>query len=90
MDATKGDPAALEKALGLPDGYLKGNVIRVDIRNLQDYNLRIPSGNEPGVNAKWIPGGLLPQGMPEAVIDGFKVPLEDLTVDDRPDVGGNE
>jgi hypothetical protein len=87
MDATKGDPAALEKSLGLPDGYFKDNVIRVDIRDPQDYNLRMPSGNEAGANAKWLPGGLLPQGMPEAVIDGSKVPPEDLTIDDLPDVG---
>jgi hypothetical protein len=84
MEKTKGDPAALEKALGLPDGYFKDNVIRVDIRDLEHYDLRIPSGNEAGANVKWLPGGLLPQGMPEAVIDGSKVPFEDLTVDDLP------
>jgi hypothetical protein len=84
MKSTKGDPTALEKALGLPDGYFKDNVIRVDIRDLENYNLRIPSGNEAGANVKWLPGGTLPKGMPEAVIDGSKVPLECLTVDDLP------
>jgi hypothetical protein len=87
MEETKGEPAALEKALGLPDGYFKDNVIRVDIQDLEPYNLRIPSGNEAGANAKWLPGGLLPQGMPEAVIDGSKVPLDDLTIDDLPEAG---
>jgi hypothetical protein len=87
MEATKGDSRALEQALGLPDGYFKDNVIRVDIQDLEPYNFRIPSGNEAGANAKWLPGGLLPQGMPEAVIDGSKVPLEDLTVNDLPEVG---
>jgi hypothetical protein len=84
MESTKGEPTALEKALGIPDGYFKDNVIRVDIRDLGNYSLRIPSGNEAGANVKWLPGGMLPKGMPEAVIDGSKVPLECLTVDDLP------
>lgn len=32
-------------------------------------NLRMPSGNEAGANEHWIPGGYLPTGIPEAVID---------------------
>jgi hypothetical protein len=32
-------------------------------------NLRIPSGNEAGANEFWIPGGKLPDGNSEAVID---------------------
>ncbi|BBZ10139.1 WXG100-like domain-containing protein [Mycobacterium branderi] len=90
MEATKGDSTALEQALGLPNGYLKDNVIRVDISDPQHYSLRMPSGNEAGANDYWIPGGFLPHGMPEAVIDGSKVPPEDLIIEDFRDPGGNE
>lgn len=55
-------------------------MIRVDIPHPEDYHLRMPSGNEAGANDYWIPGGLLPEGMPEAVIDGSAVPPEDLTI----------
>ena len=79
----KGDFAAVEDALGLPPGYFEDyNVVRVDIPGAQDYNLRMPSSNEAGANDYWLPGGLLPEGMPEAVIDGSKIPPENLTVTD--------
>jgi hypothetical protein len=84
----KGDFAALESALGLPQGYFKDyNVIRVDIPHPDDYNLRMPSGNEAGANEYWLPGGHLPEGMPEAVIDGSNVPPEDLTIIELEDPG---
>ncbi|MGO9504261.1 MAG: hypothetical protein ACLPUO_22395 [Streptosporangiaceae bacterium] len=84
----KGDFAALESALGLPQGYFKDyNVIRVDIPHPDDYNLRMPSGNEAGANEYWLPGGHLPEGMPEAVIDGSNVPPEDLTIIELDDPG---
>jgi hypothetical protein len=80
MAQTGGDHAALERALGLPEGYLNDSAIRVDVPDLRDYDLRVPSGNEAGANDQWLPGGFLPQGMPEAVIDGAQVPPEDLTI----------
>jgi hypothetical protein len=68
---TKGDFADVERALGLPDGYFNDfHVFRVDIPDAENYNLRMPSGNEAGANEYWLPGGLLPEGMPEAVVDG--------------------
>jgi hypothetical protein len=80
----------VESALGLPDGYLKDfEVIRVDIANPENYNVRIPSGNEAGANDYWLPGGLLPEGMAEAVIDGSDVLPEHLTVVDLDDFGRN-
>lgn len=87
MESTRGDPTALEKALGLPGGYFKDNVIRVDIKDPQHYNLRVPSGNEAGANKLWLPGGFLPRGMPEAVIDGAEVPPEDVVREDFPQQG---
>lgn len=83
MAATQGDPRAMEKALGLPEGYFSSDsIVRVDIRDPQNYDLRLPSGNEAGANDQWIPGGYLPQGTSEAVIDGAQVPVDDYIVTD--------
>lgn len=72
--STKGDKRALEKALGLPDNTLESNTLmRVDIPGPRDLNIRIPSGNEAGANEKWLPGGKLPDGNNEAVIDAGKI-----------------
>ena len=85
MAATGGDMCRLEQALGLPDGYFDTyEVVRVDIADPRDYNLRVPSGNEAGANDRWLPGGYLPEGMPEAVIDGGDVPLDDYIVTELP------
>jgi hypothetical protein len=71
VEATAGNPRALERSLGLPEGFFDDDrIVRVDIPNPQDYNLRVPSGNEAGANDRWIPGGVLPDGTSEAVIDG--------------------
>lgn len=83
MEATKGDPRAMEQALGWPEGYLdKHNVLRIDIPNPDAYNLRVPSGNEAGANELWLPGGKLPGDLSEAVIDGNSVSDGDYTVTD--------
>jgi hypothetical protein len=58
LASTKGEPRAMERALGLPDGFLDNNrLVRVDISNPQGSGLRVPSGNEAGANELWIPGG---------------------------------
>ncbi|CAJ1586154.1 hypothetical protein [[Mycobacterium] wendilense] len=76
-----GDPRAMEKALGLPVGFLDENaIVRIDIPDPGRYNLRMPSGNEAGANDQWIPGGYLPDGLPEAVIDCAAVPPEQYLV----------
>jgi hypothetical protein len=81
--ATQGDPRALEKALGLHEGFLDSKkLVRVDINHPDDFNLRIPSGNEAGANEQWIPGGLLPDGAAEAVVDGGKIPPSGYSVSD--------
>ena len=83
MEATGGDRRALEHALGLPDGYFDvDGVVRVDVPDPRSFDLRVPSGNEAGTNNQWIPGGFLPTGMPEAVIDGADVLPGDLTITD--------
>ena len=81
IDATRGDPRAMERALGLPDGFLDLNdVLRIDIDHPEEYGLRIPSGNEAGANENWIPGGLLPDGASEAVVDGGEIPRSGYSV----------
>lgn len=81
VDATKGDPRAMERALGWPEGFLDNHrVIRIDIPEPQNYDLRIPSGNEAGANDLWIPGGLLPDGLSEAVVDGSAINSGDYTI----------
>ena len=75
LAAAHGDPALLEQALGLPAGTLEHNpLVRVDIPNPRDANLRVPSGNEAGANDQWIPGGKLPTGNSEAVVDAGGIP----------------
>ena len=59
----------------LPEGQLDGNTLtRVDFDAPAELDLRMPSGNEAGANDKWIPGGRLPDGAAEAVIDVAGIP----------------
>ncbi|TKR30484.1 hypothetical protein FCE95_10220 [Luteimonas gilva] len=70
-----GDTAKLEEALGLPPGTLANDpLVRIDFPNPKEGNIRIPSGNEDGANTQWIPGGKLPTGSNEAVIDAGALP----------------
>jgi hypothetical protein len=70
-------PQELGEMLGLgPDFFVdgKGNpvdVVRADFSpgDLGNGNLRMPRGDEGGANAQWIPGGYLPEGIPEAVFN---------------------
>jgi hypothetical protein len=75
LAATGGDLRRLEEALGLPENFLDSNrLVRVDIPEPQELNLRMPSGNEAGANDLWIPGGKLPNGNSEAVVDVAGIP----------------
>ena len=66
----------IEEKLGFPKGYFKygGGLVRIDIKDLSDLNLRLPSGNEIGANSFWIPGGETSGGVPEAILNA--VPLD--------------
>ena len=73
IQSSGGDPRALEKALGLPDGQLDSSkLVRIDFtpQAMSDLNMRMPSGKEAGANSQWMPGGFVPSGANEAVIDG--------------------
>ncbi|MGQ0690308.1 MAG: RHS repeat domain-containing protein, partial [Limnobacter sp.] len=70
LEAAGGNARQMESALGLPHGFLEGNnLVRVDIPSPRELGLRIPSGNEAGANPLWIPGGKLPNGALEGVIN---------------------
>jgi hypothetical protein len=74
MDAmiarTGGDTAKIETELGIPPGSWQGkNLVRIDITDAKALNLRMPSGNEAGANDLWLPGGRLPTGQAEAVVN---------------------
>ncbi|USQ93967.1 RHS repeat-associated core domain-containing protein [Caulobacter sp. RL271] len=73
---TGGDPRKLEQELGLDNGYLGDKPQLIAIDNPQ--GLRMPTGNEPGANEHWIPGGVTSGGVREAVIN--QTPLSDIKV----------
>eukprot|EP01083_Nonionella_stella_P017963 50272_1 len=53
-----------------PDNDPNTTVIQIDIPNAQRFKLRMADGNENGAfQNEWIPGGYLPTGTPEAVLD---------------------
>ena len=66
-----GNVSKLEQLLGLSQGSLGTNPVRIDIVN--PTGLRLPSGNEWGANAQWIPGGHTSGGLMEAIIDSPKI-----------------
>ncbi|KAA1248567.1 hypothetical protein F0Q45_19885 [Mycobacterium simiae] len=81
IEAAQGNLRAMEDELGLPENFLDSNtIVRIDIADPKEFNLRIPSGNEAGANEQWIPGGRLPNGASEAIVDGGNIPPDDYTV----------
>jgi hypothetical protein len=76
LKATGGNIALIEKELGIPDGAWQltkdgkpRQLVRIDIAKVRDLNLRMPTGREAGANELWLPGGRLPTGYREAVVD---------------------
>ena len=69
--AANGNLAVYEQALGFEPGYFRGHggLVRIDVLDVADLHIRIPSGNEAGANAWWLPGGYTSGGVPEAVSD---------------------
>ena len=83
VNSAGNDPRALEQALGLPVGQLDGDqLVRVNFspQAMSDLNMRMPSGNEAGANSQWLPGGYLPSGANEAVIDGGSASPNQYTI----------
>lgn len=70
LSKSGGSLSYIEKELGIPDGWWKGTeLVRIDITN--PTKLRIPNGNESGANDLWLPGGKLPTGYLESVVDAI-------------------
>lgn len=72
IEAANGDIAKVEEMLGLDKGQLIPDnetdyLVRIDIP--PPIEAEMPSGNENSANDHWLPGGLLPTGVPEAVIN---------------------
>lgn len=69
--AANGNLAVYEQALGFEPGYFQGHggLVRIDVLDVADLHIRIPSGNEAGANAWWLPGGYTSGGVPEAISD---------------------
>ncbi|MYL47225.1 hypothetical protein GLV94_16390 [Virgibacillus halodenitrificans] len=80
-ELANGDITFFEKMLGFDDGHFlsEGGLVRFDIREPKDLNLRMPSGNEYGANSHWIPGGYTDGGTAEAIVD--KIPNNTAFVD---------
>ncbi len=70
LQKANGQLSYVETELGIPAGMWKNaEIIRIDIRRPKKLKLRLPSGNETGANELWIPGGKLPKGYLESVIN---------------------
>lgn len=70
---TNKDISKIEKELGIPTDSWKGKeMVKIEIPNPKELNVRLPSGNEMGANSLWLPGGQLPTGYSEAVVN--KIP----------------
>jgi hypothetical protein len=70
MDRTHGDISLIETALNIPRGeWAKRKMCRVDVLELDELNIRMPSGNEIGANEYFTPGGFTKDGEMEAIIN---------------------
>ncbi|WP_345830331.1 PAAR domain-containing protein [Erwinia sp. HDF1-3R] len=81
-----GNTSKMAEQLGVSQEQLEsGQLLRVDFLPTEKYNIRMPSGNEFGVNDQWLPGGRLPTGKPEAIIstknmvEGIDYKVYDMT-----------
>ena len=73
LQRTNRNIAEIEIELGITAGsWQNRELVRIDIPDPRSLNLRMSSGNEMGADRLlWIPGGRLPTGYSEAVIDNI-------------------
>ena len=70
LESNQYDMARVCRALGMPETAWQGHrVFLVNVPTTALRNLRVPSGNEMGVDNTWIPGGVHRNGFKQAVID---------------------
>lgn len=66
----RGDLSTVESRLGLMRGALRhGDTMIVIVKRSDAPSLRLPNGNEDGVNDKWVPGGYTSGRVIEAVAE---------------------
>lgn len=77
------DIGAIERSLGLKaDSWTRGaGLVKVTIRQTQQFGLRMANGREAGSGKDWLPGGKLPNGNPEAVINRIPVTHSSVTIE---------
>lgn len=75
-----GDISVYETSLSFNVGYFssQGGLVRIDVFDISDLNLRMSSGNEGGANSYWLPGGFTMGGIPEVVVN--PIPKSRVTV----------
>jgi YD repeat-containing protein len=74
LKRTQGNIDGIEHELGIPKGDWKGKeLVRIDVPDISAQRLRLGTGNESGANPLWLPGGRLPTGYPEAVVDPIRM-----------------
>ncbi|MEM5549089.1 RHS repeat-associated core domain-containing protein, partial [Pseudoalteromonas fuliginea] len=72
LTRSSGDMALIEEELGIPaGGWQKNEMVIIEVSDPNKHNVRIPTGREDGANELWLPGGKLPTGHDEAVIDAI-------------------
>jgi hypothetical protein len=70
MSEANGDPVRIAQRLGIPEDQLAGDsLVLVEFHPTDAYKPLMPSGNEWGANMQWLPGGKLPHGDLEAVVN---------------------
>ncbi len=79
--SANGNISVWEKVLGFDDGYFAngGGLVRIDVDNIDDLHIRIPSGNEYGANSHWLPGGFTDGNVPEAITDTIPLSNAEIT-----------
>lgn len=66
------DFTKIEDEMGITEKWWQnqgGGLVRIDIPVDPDFHIRMANGREAGANHLWLPGGKLPDGKVEAVID---------------------
>jgi len=71
LNEADGNLSIIKEELGIPNKYWNEEIVRIDIMIPNSLNPRIPTGKEKGANELWLPGGLLPNGYSEIVLDAI-------------------
>ncbi len=74
LETTGGDYLLIKERLGTVHWPANPEPLyRIDVYNPLLHNGRLPTGLEDAANSAWLPGGYLPGGQPELVIDTLRI-----------------